>query len=195
MSDDFANEISPPSQTNWLWLLIVVIIAAAFFAWLMSELKPQPQVPPPSVGKPAPTFVVDGWLNGPGPTIDELAGQFVVIDAFAHWCGPCLRAAPHTVELYKSYQDRGVAFIGLTSEGAESLDDTRTFLKKAKFEWPCAYGAGQTLARLYQSDYAPIPSMWVVNREGIVIWYGHPAELTPEVMDQLMQGNADADRR
>jgi thiol-disulfide isomerase/thioredoxin len=195
MSDDFANEISHRSQTNWFRLLLIVIVAAGFFAWLLAVLKPQPRGPHPSLGKPAPTFVVDGWLNGKGPTIDELVGEFVVIDAFAYWCYPCLNAAPHTRELYEAYKDRSVAFIGLTSEGADKLDETREFLKEAEFPWPCAYGAAQSLARLYQSDYTPLPAMWVVNREGIIIWFGHPLDLTTEVLDGLMRDDASAKRR
>lgn len=192
MPDDFANEISPPSQTSWFRILLIVIVAAAFFAWMLAELKPQRMGAHPSVGKPAPTFVVDGWLNGPGPTIDELAGQFVVIDAFAHWCYPCLMAAPHTKELYETYKDRGVAFIGLTSEGSDALAETQKFLEKAEFPWPCGYGAGQSLARLYQADGGPLPAMWIVDRQGIIVWVGHPLDLTNGIMDGLMNPEAAA---
>jgi len=187
MTDDFNNEIPLRPPVSRFQLLLLVALAGLGFAWFLNALQPRPRLPHPSVGKPAPAIVVDGWLNGQGPTSDELAGQMYMVDAFAYWCRPCLAAAPHTVDLYKAYKDRGVLFLGLTTDDATVLDDTKTFLKKANFPWPCGYGASNTLVHFYQSDSTPIPAAWVVNRQGVIVWAGHPLDLNTEIMDELVK--------
>ncbi len=187
MADDFANEVARPGGTNWIRLLLIVVLASGFFAWLFKELQNPQAHPHPSLGKPAPAILVDGWLNGTGPTIEQVAGQVCVIDVFAYWCRPCLQSAPHTVDLYDAYKDRGVVFIGLTSEDASDAAKTEEFLKKAKFDWPCGYGASQTIARLYQSNSNPIPAMFIVDRQGKIGWVGHPLDLKSEKLDELLK--------
>ncbi|MEX0711784.1 MAG: hypothetical protein WD278_05510 [Pirellulales bacterium] len=36
-------------------------------------------------GEKAPPLKAAGWLNGPAPTADELAGNLVVVDIWAYW--------------------------------------------------------------------------------------------------------------
>lgn len=191
MSHDFANEIStPPSKTNWLLTILLVAAAGCSFAWFLHGLM-HPFVPPsrqhPSVGRAAPPIAAAGWLNGPAPTAEDLAGKICVIESWAFWCRPCLQVAPHTAALYEQYKDRGVVFIGLTSEGPETLKQTRQFVERARIIWSTGYGAGQTLIDLYQSDEAPVPWAWVLDRQGRIAWAGHPGMLNEKLLDELLK--------
>jgi thiol-disulfide isomerase/thioredoxin len=68
---------------------------------------------------------VTNWLNGTEVKLGELKGKVVMLDFWATWCGPCIAAIPHTNELAKKYQDRGLVIIGVChSEGAEKMADT-----------------------------------------------------------------------
>ena len=118
-------------------------------------------------GTPLPDLAVEGWLNGPGPTNDELRGQVVVIDVWAYWCGPCLASMPEMVALHKKYRDQGVQFLGLTMEGSAKLDDTRAVVEHSKLSWPNGYGAQETIAAL---GIKAIPTVFVVGRDGKIIW-------------------------
>jgi thiol-disulfide isomerase/thioredoxin len=120
---------------------------------------------PPGTALPA--LVADGWLNGPGPTVEELRGQVVVIDVWAFLCPPCRAAMPEMVEAYEKYHDRGVTFLGLTSEGTETLSETKGVVEGAKLSWPNGYGAGATIQAL---GVQAIPSVFVIGRDGRVVW-------------------------
>jgi thiol-disulfide isomerase/thioredoxin len=146
-------------------LLVVLLALAAGCNHSTSLSGPHGNLLPP--GTPLPALVAEGWLNGPGPTTEELRGQVVVIDVWAYWCGPCLAAMPEMVAAFDKYKDQNVRFVGLTMEGADKLDDTSAVVKSAGLTWPNGYGAGETIGAL---GVNAIPSVFVIGKDGRVVW-------------------------
>ena len=59
-----------------------------------------------AVGKDAPDIVLpraDGTLL----KLSSLRGNYVLIDFWASWCGPCRRENPNVIRLYNMYKDKG----------------------------------------------------------------------------------------
>jgi hypothetical protein len=75
---------------------------------------------------------------------------------------------PEMVSAYDKYKDRGVRFIGLTAEGAETLTETKAIVEKAKLPYPNGYGAADTVDAL---RVEMIPSVFVIGRDGRIIWH------------------------
>ena len=146
-------------------ILLVGVAAIGFTVLMKLSLQPE-RVPSPRIGRPFPALEVEGWLNGPGPTADDLAGKILVVDAWAEWCGPCRMAAPGLIELERKYRDRGVVFLGLTSDGAASLALNKRFLAETRIPWPNGYGAVQPLITLESES---VPTLWVVGRDGRIV--------------------------
>jgi thiol-disulfide isomerase/thioredoxin len=118
-------------------------------------------------GELAPTLYAVGWINGEPLPEAERAGKVTVLIAWAYWCGPCFDEAPALVAAYDRSKDRGVQFVGLTSEGSDALDKSKEFLKAAGITWPNGYGALEPLRALRAEA---IPAVWVVNKQGRIIW-------------------------
>ncbi len=159
-------------------LAIVVSLAAVLTILIRQTIE----VDQFSTGTPAPKIQVAGWLNGPGPTAEELHGKVIVVDAWAFWCGPCRRQAPELVKLYEKYKDR-VVFIGLTSEGIEADERNREFLKQTKITWPNGYGAVQTLTEL-KAEF--IPQRWVIDRKYNLVWNENSPESIEAAIDSAL---------
>jgi thiol-disulfide isomerase/thioredoxin len=163
---DTVSETSPSGGRSWLLAILLVGAAAIGFAVLMKQSVQPQRVFSPRVGKQFPALKVEGWLNGPGPTADELAGKVLVVDSWAHWCMPCRMAAPSLIEFERKYRDRDVLFLGLTSDGTESLALSKKFLTETGITWPNGYGAVEPLSAL-EADSIPI--VWIVGRDGRIV--------------------------
>jgi thiol-disulfide isomerase/thioredoxin len=147
-----------------VWIVAVGLAAALF---TMVLLRPGGMSRSRLIGLPAPPIQAQGWLNGPAPAPDDLAGKLVVIDVWASWCGPCRAAAPHLIEVYEQFKDRGVVFIGLTDENESELDAIQRFVRQTKVPWPQGYGARETIQEL---DVEYIPQAFIIGRDGKIAW-------------------------
>jgi thiol-disulfide isomerase/thioredoxin len=111
------------------------------FAKVDSLVTKQPEpVSDELVGKLAPNFVLT-VLDGPGKTKTiskaELAGNVVVIDFWATWCGPCLMELPEIQQLIESYANskKRVLVVALSQDDDPSeISEVRKLVEKTLAE-------------------------------------------------------------
>jgi thiol-disulfide isomerase/thioredoxin len=68
------------------------------------------------LGKPAPEIRLKD-PNGKEYALSDLKGKVVLLDFWASWCGPCRKANPHVVEIYKKYKDKGFTVMSVSLDG------------------------------------------------------------------------------
>jgi cytochrome c biogenesis protein CcmG/thiol:disulfide interchange protein DsbE len=160
----FCRSITPWAAV-WIGLIVVASRLAAADAPALESNKAREAINAMQ-GKPAPPLAVKEWMNAQAQTLADLKGKVVVLDFWATWCGPCLASVPHTNELMKKYQDRGVVFVGVcASNGAEKMAET---VKKHGILYPVVKDAAGATVNAYKVD--SYPDYYIIDRQGNLRW-------------------------
>jgi thiol-disulfide isomerase/thioredoxin len=93
------------------------------------------QPPHPLLGKQAPAFESVA-LDGKAIKPSDLAGKVVVLDFWATWCGPCVKALPAISATAAKYKDKGVLFYAVNQ--GEEAPIVQEFLTSQKLNVPVA---------------------------------------------------------
>ena len=64
-------------------------------------------------------------------------GNYVLVDFWASWCGPCKAEMPHIIEIYEKYKDKGLKVIGVTVEDMPEKSDS--IVKQLGIPFPQIY--------------------------------------------------------
>lgn len=120
------------------------------------------------VGKP---LEIKGQ-TGLGTPIDwaSYRGRYVLVDFWATWCGPCMRAAPDIRALYDRHHEQGFDVVGVNLDrDAEAL---AKYLDKENPPWVNVVGDdAKGLAE--ELNIRGIPALLLIDKEGNVIAASH----------------------
>lgn len=110
--------------------------------------------------------------------VDQLKGKVVMLDFFAHWCGPCIASLPTVRSLSDELKAKGLEVIGVTrfygyykTENRANKDmppDTelarmKTFIQEKNINWPVAF-VDKTVFESYACS--AIPHVVLIDRTG-----------------------------
>jgi peroxiredoxin len=121
----------------------------------------EPGSPEKLKGQAAPDFSLD-LLGGGKMQLAQNKGKVVVLDFWASWCGPCVRALPSISEIAAAYKDKGVVVFALNQQ--EEADAVKKFLEAKKLALTVAMDAKGEAAKLFQ--VSGIPQTVIIDKEG-----------------------------
>lgn len=108
----------------------------------------------------------DLMVDGKTTSLDEFAGQVVVINLWGQWCGPCRGEADDLERVYTDTTDSGVAFLGINVRDYEQ-DKARDFVTDNRIGYPSIYDPAMRSLIALGGNFptSVIPTSLVLDRE------------------------------
>jgi len=176
----------------------LIVTMAALLAWVGSSTITPAAEPTLKVGDHAPKLQTGKWVQG-DPVKQFEKGKAYIVEFWATWCPPCRTSIPHLNETYQKYKDKNLVVIGqdcwehdesLVAPFVKKMGDKMTYRValddksdgdpgKMADTWMAA--AGQT----------GIPTAFLLDKEGMIAWIGHPMELKEQTIDAVLDGTFD----
>jgi len=145
------------------------------------------------LGDPAAPLQIAQWVKG--KSVDLAAGKgkkIFVVEFWATWCGPCRASIPHLTEMQKKFKDKNVVFIGVSDEEAATV---KKFVEKMgdKMDYTVVVDKDRKTSKGYMTAYEQggIPTAFIVDKEGRVVWLGHPMGDLEKSLEQVVAGKFD----
>ncbi|HYM23467.1 MAG TPA: redoxin domain-containing protein [Vicinamibacterales bacterium] len=110
----------------------------------------------------APDFAFDA-TNGQHIALDTLRGKIVLLDFWASWCGPCVKALPTVKKVFKQHEAEPFVVLGIS--GDREMLPWRTFISRNGMTWPQFWDQNRRLRQTF--NVTAIPTYVLIDAEGV----------------------------
>jgi len=148
------------------------------------------------VGQTAPDFSLED-LNGQRHSLQQHAGQVVLLNFWATWCPPCREEMPALQEAANRYGQERFVILGVNlTETEDGIDSVRAFRDELKLSFPILLdGDSKVSEDLYH--ILGLPTSILVARDGtvrdVVIGPLSVADLERRLQSLLSEGSLDGE--
>lgn len=152
-------------------LIVVAAAPSAGFA----ELQDLPKA---DGSGDAPDMLVDLFSRTPAAKtpkfikMSSLRGKVTLVDIFWSRCPHCEEHAPHIVEFYNQYKQRGFTVLGLATDRKDNPDDVnslKSFLDRTKINYPVGFLTSEIRMNYADPKEAGVPQMVLFGADGKMI--------------------------
>jgi thiol-disulfide isomerase/thioredoxin len=116
------------------------------------------------------------WIDQSPVKLSDLRGKIVLLDFWAHWCGPCRVTLPQLTRWHEKYKDKGLVILGITKyyghggqqpmTPGEELVYLRDFKKRNRLPYGIVVGEKDVNELNYGVN--SIPMSFLIDRKGVL---------------------------
>lgn len=126
----------------------------------------------------APDMLVDLFSRAPAAKapkfmkLSSLRGKVTLLDIFWSRCPHCEEHAPHIVELYNQYRQRGLTVLGLATDRKDlkdDLDSLKSFIERTKINYTVGFLTGEIRMNYADPKDAGVPQMILFGADGRMV--------------------------
>ena len=105
-------------------------------------------------------------MSGEEVSLSDFKGKVIVLNFWATWCPPCKAEIPDFVEVYETYKDKDVIFLGVSVD--EDVDALKDFIKSYEINYPILLDTRtQNVSGIW--GVSGIPTTFFIDENGKII--------------------------
>ena len=180
MSDEPEGYLITRRSTLVLAVAGMTLIVIAIVVWLV--LPQVPGLAPAGDDDCAPAQEANGLapdlaleqLSGGQLSLQELAGDVVLLNTWATWCPPCRKELPALEAIYRRYREQGFVVLGVNI--GETRDLVGSFVTRSGLTFPILLDPDEASLRAFGT--ISLPSSFLIDRQGTLRarWLGATCE-------------------
>ena len=135
---------------------------------IVKEVERNVRLEETGVGKMFADFTIEnGNADGSSVSFSDYVGkgQYVLVDFWASWCGPCKREIPNLANVYKKYKGPKFEIVGVAVW--DKREDTEKALTTLPITWPVIFDAQRIPTELYGIN--GIPQIILFGPDGTIL--------------------------
>ena len=123
----------------------------------------------------------------------------VLLDFWALWCIPCLKAMPHLQEIQERYRDRGLTVIAVNQDSPSDQSKVKPFIKRKRYRFQVVLDEDKDL--WYQFKLISLPTTLLLDSDGNIVYAhsgykpGDETELIARIERLLPEKSEEKDRK
>ncbi len=143
-------------------------------------------------GEPAPPLAIKRWVLGePVRVVGQASDNIDVIAFWATWAKPSTESLLTLAGIQREFKESNVRIIAISDEPVERVE---TFVKnypeftKLNLRIAVDNDSNTTIAYMKAAGQRPLPHVFVINKEGLLAWQGHPLD-AQAVIEKVVDGS------
>lgn len=92
----------------------------------------------------------------------------VLVDFWATWCKPCLKAFPELEKLHEKYREKGLHVLGINEDEQQQAARIKSFVNDLKVNFTILRDPDNDLMR--KTGVQALPTTLLIDRDGTIVW-------------------------